>query len=139
MARILDLAPHAAIYAGRLLAEAGHEVIRVEDPAGDEIRRLSPYLGDTPHLEHGSYHQFFNAGKRSLALNLQSSEGIEVFRRLAGTSDAVIGTLPAPLEAEALLAEYPQLVLVQLENAEVPEICQYARSGMLALTGQPGK
>ena len=33
MARILDLATHPAIYAGRLLAEAGHDVIRVEHPA----------------------------------------------------------------------------------------------------------
>src|SRR6476661_5077979 len=96
MARILDLAPHVAIYAGRMLAEAGHEVIRVEHPTGDEIRRL------------------------------------------AASADAVIGDLPPGLEPEAFHAEYPHLVIGVLRNAEIPEICQYARSGMLGLTGQPG-
>ncbi|MBM2810335.1 MAG: bbsE [Chloroflexi bacterium] len=138
VARILDLSPHAAIYAGRLLAEAGHDVIRVEHPAGDAIRRLAPYLGGKPHIEYGAYHQFFNAGKRSFALDTSTSEGLEVFRHLAATSEAIIG-LPSALNAEAFHAEQPRLVLGLLSNDEIPEICQYARSGMLALTGQPGR
>ncbi len=139
MARVLDLASHRAIYAGRLLVEAGHEVIRVEHPAGDEIRRLAPYLGGKPHVEHGAYHQFFNAGKRSLTLDTANSDGIEVFRRLAATADAVIGEVPAPLTPDALHADLPRLVIAVLSDAPVPEICQYARSGMLTLTGQPGQ
>jgi len=139
MARILDLAPHPAIYAGRLLAEAGHDVIRVEHPAGDTIRRLAPYLGGKPDIEYGAYHQFFNAGKRSFALDTSTSEGLNVFRRLAATADAIIGDLPSPLDPEAFHAEQPRLVLGLLRNDESPEICQYARSGMLALTGQPGR
>lgn len=139
MARILDRAPHPGIYAGRLLAEAGHDVIRVEDPAGDAIRRLPPYLGDRPHIDHGAYHQFFNAGKRSFAVDTTTREGLAAFRRLAATADAIIGDLPAPLEVEAFHAEHPRLVIGVLLNHELPEICQYARSGMLSLTGQPGR
>jgi crotonobetainyl-CoA:carnitine CoA-transferase CaiB-like acyl-CoA transferase len=100
---------------------------------------MSPYLGGTPDLESGSYHQFFNAGKRSLALDLATAEGLDVFRRLAATANAIIGTLPAPLDPESLHADYPQAVIGLLANDESPEICQYARSGMLALTGQPGQ
>jgi len=139
MARILDLAPHSAIYAGRLLAEAGHDVIRVEPPAGDEIRRLPPYLGGEPHIDYGAYHQFFNAGKRSFTLDTAAPEGLEVFRRLAASADAVVGDLPAGIEPEALHAEHPRLVIGVLRNHQEPEICQYARSGMLSLTGQPGQ
>jgi crotonobetainyl-CoA:carnitine CoA-transferase CaiB-like acyl-CoA transferase len=139
MARILDLAPHAAIYAGRLLAEAGHDVIRVEHPAGDAIRRLPPYLGGEPDIDHGAYHQFFNAGKRSLTLDRSTSEGIAVFSRLVASADAIIGSPPAPLTAQGLLADHPRLIIGLLRNEEVPEICQYARSGMLSLTGQPGR
>src|SRR3954451_7779892 len=136
MARILDLAPHSAIYAGRLLAEAGHDVIRVEDPAGDEIRRLPPFLGAKPHIEHGAYHQFFNAGKRSLTLDPSTTEGMDVFERLAATADAIIG-LPGMLDPEAFAREHPHVIVGLLANDDVPEICHYARSGMLALTGQP--
>jgi CoA:oxalate CoA-transferase len=139
MARILDLAPHAAIYAGRLLAEAGHEVIRVEQPGGDEIRRLAPYLGGAPSIENGAYHQFFNVGKRSLTLDLEMAEGQEVLRRLLVTADAVIGRLPAPMTPAQLHADFPRLVIATLTNDDAPEIIQYARSGMLALTGQPGQ
>src|SRR5437867_3307836 len=139
MARILDLAPHAAIYAGRLLAETGHDVIRVEHPAGDAIRRLPPFLGGRPDIERGAYHQFFNAGKRSLTLDPATSEGLDLFGRLAATADAIIGNLPASVDPQALHAEQPRLVLGLLCNDQSPEICQYARSGMLALTGQPGQ
>jgi crotonobetainyl-CoA:carnitine CoA-transferase CaiB-like acyl-CoA transferase len=138
MARILDLAPHPAIYAGRLLAEAGHDVIRVERPAGDTIRRLSPFLGGKPDLERGAYHQFFNAGKRSFTLDPSTPEGLNVFRRLAATADAIIGDLPAALDPDAFHADQPRTVLGILRNADLPEICQYARSGMLTLTGRPG-
>ncbi|HZT06125.1 MAG TPA: CoA transferase [Chloroflexota bacterium] len=139
MARILDLAPHSAIYAGRLLAEAGHDVVRVEPPGGDAIRRLPPYLGGQPNIELGAYHQFFNAGKRSFTLDAASSEGLAVFRRLAVTADAIIGPLPPALTPDTLHAEQPHLVIAVLINDDIEEICRYARSGMMALTGQPGR
>ena len=72
MARIIDLAGLPGAYATRLFAEEGHEVIRIEDAAGDGLRRLPPFLGDRQDLEHGAYHQFLNAGKKSLTLNLDS-------------------------------------------------------------------
>ena len=65
MARVIDLAGLAGAYATRLFAEQGHEVIRIESPEGDGLRRLPPFLGDKQDLEHGAYHQFLNAGKKS--------------------------------------------------------------------------
>src|SRR3954467_8614421 len=44
MARIVDLTTASAAYGPRLLAEAGHDVVRVEAPAGDALRRLGPFL-----------------------------------------------------------------------------------------------
>src|SRR5215212_7838662 len=111
MARILDLTSHAAIYGGRMLAEAGHDVIRVEHPAGDELRRLPPFLGGEPNREASAYHQFFNAGKRSVTLDTATAEGLAVFRRLAAAADAVIGDLPVSVDAATLHAEQPHLVI----------------------------
>jgi CoA:oxalate CoA-transferase len=136
MARILDLTTHAAVYATRLLAEAGHDVIRVEPPEGDALRRLEPFLGDTPDLEHGAYHQLFNAGKRSLALDTASPAGRQTLLALSRTADAVVGTLPLPVDEVQLLQANPRLVLTTVED-EDPELCAYARSGLLSITGHP--
>ena len=63
MSRVIDLAGHSAVYATRLLAESGHDVVRVEPPQGDDLRRLGPLPRNQVDLEHGAYHQFLNAGK----------------------------------------------------------------------------
>jgi crotonobetainyl-CoA:carnitine CoA-transferase CaiB-like acyl-CoA transferase len=44
MARIIEITDLAGAYATRLLAEAGHEVIRIESPGGDGLRNSPPFL-----------------------------------------------------------------------------------------------
>src|SRR2546425_4721917 len=136
MSRIIDLTAHPAVYATRLFAEVGHDVIRVESPAGDEVRRLGPYLGDREDLDHGVFHQFLNAGKKSLALNVASSVGKQVLLDLCCTADAVVMMSPPPIDAEDLVAANPRLVVTIVDDGE-PEICAYARSGLLSITGHP--
>jgi len=138
MARIIDLTAHPGVYATRLLAEAGNEVIRVESPDGDSLRRLGPFLGNKPDLEKGAYHQFFNAGKQSLGINLGAPAARKVFLDLLGTADALVASTPLPLEENQMLEANPRLVLVKVINNE-PELCTVARSGLLALTGHPGQ
>src|SRR3989304_1479174 len=46
--RVLDLTPEIGQYAGRCFAEMGAEVIKVEPPAGDAVRRIGPFLRDEP-------------------------------------------------------------------------------------------
>ena len=41
----------AAAYAGKLMADLGAEVIKVEEPTGDLARQRGPYPGNTPHPE----------------------------------------------------------------------------------------
>lgn len=138
MARVLDLTGHAGVYATRLMVEAGHDVIRIESPAGDDLRRSGPFLAGVPDIEDGAYHQFFNAGKRSLALDLTTADGREAFERLVRTASVVVASAPLPIDEERLRALRPDVVLVVIAGAERPELCAYARAGLLALTGQPG-
>lgn len=136
MATILDLTHLAAAYGPRLLAEAGHRVIRIEPSAGDDVRRLGPFLRGQPDLEHGAYHQFLNAGKESLTLDAETLSGREILLALAATADCAIVSRPFPIDAAALRAANPQLVLVDVDH--VPnELVAFARSGLLALTGHP--
>lgn len=137
MSRLLDLTNHSSVYATRLLAEVGHDVIRIEPRAGDSLRRLGPFLGTGADLESSAYHQFLNAGKRSITLNLNSASGRRVFLELAGTSDALVVNPPLPVKEEELRAANSRLVLAQVVDTEEPELCAFARSGLLSITGQP--
>jgi crotonobetainyl-CoA:carnitine CoA-transferase CaiB-like acyl-CoA transferase len=78
-----------------LLADLGAEVIKIEDPAaGGDVGRSIP-----PGAEGGSslYFEAFNRGKRSIALDLRSPAGREVFSRLVATADAVYNNLRGDL------------------------------------------
>lgn len=136
MARVVDLTTCSGAYGSRLLAEAGHDVVRVEDPAGDALRRLGPFLGDEPDVERGAFHQFLNAGKRSLTLNLATADGRAVLLALVERADALVATLPLPVDEVELRRRNPRLVLTKVEDA-APELCAVARSGLLSLVGRP--
>jgi CoA:oxalate CoA-transferase len=138
VARVVDLAGLAGAYSTRLFAEQGHEVIRIESPGGDGLRRLPPFLGEKQDLEHGAYHQFLNAGKKSLALNLDSHAGQEIFLELLSQSDALVADDSLPLEDRLLFQANPKLVVTKIHDQE-PELCAVARSGLMSLTGQPGQ
>lgn len=136
MARILDLTGAAGAYGTRLLAELGHDVVRIENPNGDEVRSLHPHIGGTPGVETSPFHQFLNAGKRSVALDLGDEKGRRILLALAAKADAVVASLPLLVDEDALTAANRSLILVKLDDTQ-PEICAFARSGLLAITGQP--
>jgi len=138
MARVIELTGLTGAYATRLFAERGHEVIRIESPEGDSLRRMAPFLGEKQDLEHGAYHQFINASKKSLAFSLDSPAGKKIFLELLNQSDALIADRSLPLEDTHLFEANPKLVFTKIQDKE-PELCAVARSGLMSLTGQPGK
>jgi benzylsuccinate CoA-transferase BbsE subunit len=118
--RVLDLADAKAAYCGKLLADAGADVIRVEPPGGDALRRMPPFLRDEPGDDAGLFHLYANTSKRAITLALDRPEGAALFLRLARGADLVIETLPpGRLDAlgvgwERLHAANPRLVLTSV-------------------------
>ncbi|MGH7873723.1 MAG: CoA transferase [Candidatus Binatia bacterium] len=138
MLRVIDLTTLSGAYAARLFAEEGHEVIRIEAPEGDELRRLGPFLRERHDLDHGAFHQFLNAGKKSVTLDLKSPEGHKKLGRLLAEADILIANSPLPVADSACLAANPKLVLTKIVDDE-PELCAVARSGLMSLTGHPDR
>ncbi|HKY10017.1 MAG TPA: CoA transferase, partial [Candidatus Binatia bacterium] len=136
--RVIDLTSLIGAYAARLFAEAGYEVIRVEPPGGDGVRRLQPFLRGKEDLEHGAYHQFLNAGKKSITLNIKETEDRQRFLDLLGTADVLVADDPLPADERACMAANAKLVITKIVD-DAPEICAVARSGLMSLTGHPDR
>src|SRR5262245_59538377 len=84
--RVLDFTTTiAGPHCGRLLADLGAEVIKIEAPEGDMMRTRPP-------LRNGASTSFgqLNAGKKSIVLDLKSPRGVEAARRLVATGDVVV-------------------------------------------------
>jgi crotonobetainyl-CoA:carnitine CoA-transferase CaiB-like acyl-CoA transferase len=137
MARILDFTTETGAYATKLLVEAGHDVVRVESPFGDSLRRRGPFIDGAPSLEASGDHHFLNAGKRSLTLDLTSEAGRRVLLALVGTADMVVANLPLAIATEDLFKARPDLIFIGIES-EGNELCTAARTGLISITGQPG-
>ena len=68
------------------LVDLGADVIKIESPAGDYIRRMTwPIVEGTSLM-----HLHISRGKRSLVLDLRTEEGVELFKELVKDADAVI-------------------------------------------------
>jgi crotonobetainyl-CoA:carnitine CoA-transferase CaiB-like acyl-CoA transferase len=84
---------------GMHLADLGAEVIKVENPGGDYVRRMAFPIVDGISLLH--WH--LNRGKKSIVLDLKTKEGLETYRDLVRGGDAVIeGMRPGVLARRGL-------------------------------------
>lgn len=93
--RILDLSRViAGPYCTRILADLGAEVIKVESPKGDAFRTAVPQKHD-----FSSLFTQFNAGKKSLCIDLRKEAGIQLLHRLAAQCDVFIENFRAGLAA----------------------------------------
>ena len=84
--KVLDLGQGvAAPYCGLLLAQYGAEVIKVEPINGDWARGLGAPKGDQT-----AYSIYYNLGKKGIAIDLKTKEGLDVILKLASNSDVVL-------------------------------------------------
>ena len=91
---ILDLTDDKGHYCGKVLADLGADVIKIEPPGGDPSRNIGPFYRDTPDPEKSLYWWAYNTSKRGITLNLESDQGKDIFRRLVKNADAVVESSP---------------------------------------------
>lgn len=80
----------SAPYLGKLLADFGAEVIKVEEPQGDPARRRGPFPGDIPHPEKSGLFLYLNANKLGVTLNLRHPQGQTLLYGLCAQADILI-------------------------------------------------
>ena len=144
--RVLDLTRAlAGPYATMLLGDLGADVVKLEEPSGDDSRGWGP-----PFLAgESAYFLSVNRNKRSITLDLKNDAGLAAARRLARASDVVVENFRPGTAARLglgpaeLREEDPRLIYCSISGfgqasgrAGYDQIAQ-GTSGVMSLTGDP--
>lgn len=147
--RVLDFSQLiAGPSATSMLADLGADVIKLETPHGDTTRNMGS------SRKHGFSAAFaaYNRGKRSLALDLQSPEGLEVARKLVTSCDVLIEAFrPGVMDRLGLGYEQvrkikPDIIYVSfsgfgedgpMANRPGVDVLIQGESGIMSITGEP--
>ena len=106
--RVLDLTDERCFICGRALSDFGAEVIKIEKPRGDPSRYRGIFYHDDIDPEKNLTWFSFNANKKSLTLDIETSEGKDLFKKLIKKVDVVIESF-APGYLDKLGLGYPAL------------------------------
>jgi benzylsuccinate CoA-transferase BbsE subunit len=118
--RVIELADCIGQWGGKLLADLGADVIKVEPPGGVGERQVGPFYQDQPDPNRSLYFWHYNTSKRGVTLDLEQEQGRELFRRLVDSADILLETMPPGRMAElglgyeSLSAAHPGLIMCSL-------------------------
>ena len=147
--RILDLTwVLAGPYAAMILCDLGAEVVKVERPPhGDVARTTGPFVNN-----ESMYFQSVNRGKKSISIDLRSSEGHDLFLQLVDEADVVMENFtPGVMDKLgigplALLERNPRLVFAStsgfgqtgpMRDKPALDIIVQGMGGVMSITGYP--
>jgi benzylsuccinate CoA-transferase BbsE subunit len=105
---------------GKLLAEMGADVVKIEPPAGSPTRAIGPFAQGRTGVDQSLTFWYYNTNKRSAVVDYRTTDGSAALTRLALGADVLISTLARHelaafgIDFESLRAEAPSLVIVSL-------------------------
>ena len=134
---------------GRILADLGADVVKVEPPGGEADRLQPPFVGDAENSERSIPWLAANVNKRGVTCDLASSEGRALFARIASTARIVVESFPPgrlrELDLEQVLRD-TIVVSITLYGQDGPlagvpasDLEVTAASGSLWLAGEEGR
>jgi crotonobetainyl-CoA:carnitine CoA-transferase CaiB-like acyl-CoA transferase len=142
--RVIDFSSEiAGPYCSKLMADAGADVVKVESPEGDPLRRWSATRAEL-HGEDGALFRFLNASKRSV---IGEAGDAEVRALLAGADLVIDSGGPAALYDLDLSREEPQICWLSItpfgcsgpyRDRPATEFTIQAEAGSIATRGLPG-
>jgi crotonobetainyl-CoA:carnitine CoA-transferase CaiB-like acyl-CoA transferase len=152
--RVLDLADEKGVLCGKILADLGADVIKVERPGGDGARRIGPFYRDHADPENSLFWFYTNLHKRGITLNLETAAGRDIFKRLSAGAHVIIESFePGYMEGIGLGYREmetcnPALVMTSISlfgqkgphaHYKATDLVGCSMGGMVRIYGEPGK
>jgi len=152
--RVLDLTDEKGFLCGKIIADLGMDVIKIEKPGGDEARKIGPFYHDIPDPEKSLCWLAYNTSKRGITLNIENPDGSEIFKKLVRTAHFVIESFPPGymdslgLGYHALAEINPGLIMTSItpfgqtgpySNYKGADIVAMAMGGVMQLCGYPDR
>jgi crotonobetainyl-CoA:carnitine CoA-transferase CaiB-like acyl-CoA transferase len=149
----LDLTDHQGQFTGRILADLGMRVIKVEPPCGDPVRRLGPFQDDVADPDRSLPFAFLNGGKESVTLDIATADGRQMLLGLVEHADVLLESFPPGhldalgLGPEMLQEHRPTLVVSSLSpfgqdgpraSYQATDMVAVAMGGLMFISGDPG-
>jgi benzylsuccinate CoA-transferase BbsE subunit len=150
--RALDLTNELGFFCGKILAQFGIEVIKIEKPGGDPARNFGPFYHDIKDPEKSLYWFAYNDSKKGTTLNIESPEGQDIFKKLVKNADFVLESFPVGymgklgLGYEELSAINPRIIMTSItpfgqtgpyKDYKATDIIAMAMGGIMLQTGEP--
>ncbi|HSP99034.1 MAG TPA: CoA transferase [Candidatus Dormibacteraeota bacterium] len=150
--RVLDLTDLRGALAGRLLADLGADVVKIEPPGGDPGRQQAPFAGGVAGADRSLPFVYRNLNKRTLSLDLHAAADAARFRVLCDAADVLLENYGTnrrqvlDLAPEAVRERHPRLIHVALTDFglsgprahwHAEPLVAFAGSGALFTTGFP--
>lgn len=148
--KVLDLTDERGFLCGKILADLGADVIKVEPPGGDPSRNKVPLYEDGKNLAWFC----FNTNKRGITLNLQKTEGRKLFKKLCEKADIIMESFPPGtmrewnIDYDDLIEVKPSIIVTSItpfgrigpyKDYRATDLTMLAMGGILYLTGDPDR
>lgn len=152
--RVLDLTDEKGFLCGKILADLGADVIKIERPAGRESGRIGPFWKDILDPEKSLYWFSYNTNKRGITLDIETADGKEILKKLVRSADFLIDSFPPGymnnigLDYNSLMEINSRMVVVSItpfgqkgpyKDFKASDIIIMGMSGLLYLTGDLGR
>ena len=145
--KVLDISQGiAGSYCAKLLADFGADVIKVEPPGGETLRTMGPFFHDDPHPEKSLIFLVLNLNKKGITLNLETSSGANIFKKLVKEADIVVeayqpGYLASlGLDFESLEKINPSLVMTSITGfGQTGPYAHYKSDDVVAYAIRPSR
>ena len=148
--RVLDLTDEKGLLCGKIPGDLGADVIKVERPGGDPARNTGPFYHNEADPEKSLFWFAYNTSKRGITLDIETTDGQDIFKKLVKTADFVIESCPPGymdrlgLSYSALERVNPGIIMVSItpfgqtgsyRDYKAPDIVAWAMGGIMYING----